>query len=107
MDNELKEKIADILKNCTTFTNESYDYADQILSLIAPVVEKAEKWDRVKSLSKSDNCSGCIYDHENDCVLDGMCCFSAVADAIEKESEIKSSFSVRSVDGEKERGING
>ena len=32
--------------------------------------------------TKSD-CSGCKYNHENWCVLDGMCCFSAVVDALD------------------------
>ena len=47
---ELREKIADILKNCTTFTNEPYDYADRILSALAPVLADAEKWRKVKEI---------------------------------------------------------
>jgi hypothetical protein len=54
-------------------------------SELAELRADAEKWRRVKALSKSDNCFGCIYDHDNDCVLDGMCCFSAVVAALEGE----------------------
>lgn len=83
MKDELREQIIDTLeRNCFT----KFDIqADKILSLIAPILADAERWRKVKALSKSDNCSGCIYDHENDCVLDGMCCFSAVVDALEGE----------------------
>jgi len=56
-------------------------------SELAELRADAEKWRRVKALSKSDNCFGCIYDHDDDCVLDGMCCFSAVVDALEGEGE--------------------
>lgn len=62
MPNELREKIANILKNCTMFTSEPYDYADQILSLLAPELEKARKWDKVVELAKYEwesSCDGC------------------------------------------------
>ena len=62
-----------------------FEASRRVAELIAPILEKAERWRKVKALSKSDNCSGCIYDHDDDCVLDGMCCFSAVVDALDGE----------------------
>ena len=84
---ELENQIAHMIGYEDWGDKAAEDVARDILSLLAPILADAEKWRKVKALSKSDNCSGCIYDHENDCVLDSMCCFSAVVDALDWEEE--------------------
>ena len=64
-----------------------FEASRRVAELIAPILEKAEKWRRVKEMATKSDCSGCKYNHENWCVLDGMCCFSAVVDALEGEGE--------------------
>ena len=76
----MRDKIEKILslQGC-----DGYDAVGEILSLLAPILADAEKWRRVKEMATKSDCSGCKYNHENWCVLDGMCCFSAVVDALE------------------------
>ena len=81
----LKEYLE--LKEKARFWDEHVKSLPEIANNIKQLRADAERWRKVKEIAKSDNCSGCIYDHDDDCVLDGMCCFSAVVDALEGEGE--------------------
>ena len=67
------------------FLNDLYDEIEECFAL---ELDKAEKWDKVIGFAyNNSDCTGCKYDHEGDCVLDGMCCFKAVVDALRERND--------------------
>ena len=63
---------------------------DKIISILAPELEKARKWDRVKEIVSQKDCKGCP---SYVCATDGCdacdeCCpFDKVVEALEAEGE--------------------
>jgi hypothetical protein len=55
MKDELREKI----QNMAMEWEPAGVIADAILSLLAPTIEKAEKWDRLTAIAADKGCKGC------------------------------------------------
>ena len=96
-DDELKRLVAGILKMLVKTTQQDRidfdeDMAhEQIFYLLAPTIEKAEKWDKVKECAYSRPPCKCPLWEEDACTLEyGGCIFRDVVDALEGGTNDKS-----------------
>ena len=84
---ELENQIAHMIGYEDWGDKTAEDVARDILSLIAPILEKAEKWDRVEEIAKMfdiEGCEGCPMINTPYHICGNAWC---VVDALEGEGE--------------------
>jgi len=95
MDSSDRYKVSDndaavwtlIYKLVKAAHGDPFEASRRVAELIAPILDKAEKWDRVKEIAKTTDCYP-ICPFVDFCAnSDIPCCFGVIVDALEGEGE--------------------